>query len=280
MIGILDACTVMNLLLSVNDTRYINYTEKMCSSLIIVGKVHEELVRNMYDNGVEEDFRKDFEQTIYNELPKFVRHKIDEDSLSFVRDTLRYIKDNGELLSVSEGLYISRFGILDSKTCLNNVHFFTDDDNAKDDFDNFYTTNYIGRILSSIDLLTLFCLNGLVPKGEVLNYCQSLKLSYNKLSADLVKEVKFLLDKGEIEDRKQAMIAHEIIQLINDFDAETINKLSLLSQTPEARKLLMKQRSVDNLLKQVIASTVRDKIPAINKKKEELKKVWMLDVAN
>ena len=139
MIAIFDACTLINLLLSVNDVKYINYAEKIFNEIIIVDKVYTELKDNRNDNGVDEEFKDEYEKIIFSYLNRFIAHSTNQEASDFVKAALNYKKINGEFFSVSHALYTSRFG--SEKTSSNHlleVHFITDDDPATKEFTPFY----------------------------------------------------------------------------------------------------------------------------------------------
>lgn len=277
MIAILDACTLINLLLTVNDRKYVDYIEKVFKEIFIVEKVYLELKDHRNDNEVNEEFKEDYDKLVLSYLIKYIKYDVDKEAIEFVSSSLAYKKENGELLSISYGLYLSRFGSdNNSVSQVLNVYFITDDEPAKEEFSKFYKTNYIGDILSTIDLLAIFCFKGLISRGEVLNYCQSLKFFYNKPIAKLGKELKTLAEKGIISSNKERIIASTIISTINELDDNIINKLEVLLEQEDAKKLFLNHKQLRGLMENVRASNFREKIPTINEKQKELEQVWML----
>src|SRR5436190_6299780 len=105
MIAILDACTIINLLLSVNDVKYISYSEKVFSEVLINEKVYNEIKSNYSDNVIDDDFEEECKRIIFSYLNNFTRYKDDKDTIDFVMESLAYKKHNGELLSISQALF-------------------------------------------------------------------------------------------------------------------------------------------------------------------------------
>ena len=113
-----------------------------------------------------------------------------------------------------------------------------------------------------------------------MSYCQALKFLYNKPISELVKELKFLLEKNVIRATKEQMIANTMIQLINELNDETIENLSLLIERNEAKTLLTNNNHLKKLIDNVLKSSFREKIPAINRKREGIEKIWLIDYTN
>jgi hypothetical protein len=281
MIALLDACTLINLLLCVNDAKYIMYTERAFNEIIILDKVYAELKANRNDNGVDESFKEEYEKIIFSYLNTFIRHNPNRDAIEFVKSFLDYNDENGELISVSEGLFVSRFGSDKNKRdCLLQVHFITDDGPATEQFQEFYEFNHIGKILSSIDLLVILSFKNFVTRNEVIRYCQALKSLYNRPSSILNKELKLLVEKDQISSAKERLIVTKCIEILDDLGDDTNEQLSLLLEKPECQTLLRDRRYLKRLFEEVLESNFRKKIPAINEKKKTLESLWMFDYLN
>jgi hypothetical protein len=277
MIAVLDACTIINLILTVNDDRYIKYTEHAFKTVAIVDKVYSEVKENRKDNGVDDDFKEEYERICFSYLNRFVHPSPNEDLINFVQKVHNYNKRNGELLSVSHALSLSRQ--YDKKDNFLSVYFVTDDDPATEEFRSFYELNNIGQILSSIDLLMMYALKGWITREEVFSYCRALKFLYNRPSAILAKEVKRLIEKNEIVLAKEQIVASSIVSLINELDENIGEALSRLMERDEAKKLLSRHGNLKKMIDDVIKSSLREKIPLINAKINQFKNVWLFEYA-
>lgn len=281
MIAILDACSALNLIYANFDDRYFTYLNKSFDELIICKEVFEEIATHRNDNMINEDNRDVLNDIVYQHLNRYVTYTEIEKEADFIGGALGYQKRNGEFYSIGHALAKSRLGIDNLSENLLKAHFITDDFPATEEFGYFYHINAIGKILDCIDLVTLFCLKGLISRGEVFSFCQALKFSYNLDAALLSQELK-LINKKEDEhiSSKERSLVTKMIEILDDLDDSTIERVQEISHSPSFTGILNKYKKVPLLIKSFVGKKSREKIPFINKRIQDLKKVWELDYNN
>lgn len=279
MIAFLDTCTILNLLQINYDDEYIIYLEKTFEEIKLTPIVFDELNKNKFINLVDVSNKETLDRIIFEKINIYVDHSDYKEALEFTKNcNNNHFKSNGESHSVSYAVSHSRLGRNELLENLLKTHFISDDSPAKKDFDYFYQINLIGKILDSIDLLTLFCLKGLIGKNKVIQYCQSLKQLYNKDVGILLALVKEYSQRYASEiDSKQKITITQLIETLTELKEDTADRLTDLLQNPNLKKILEKNKDWGNLLKNIIQSNFREKIPYINQRIEDLSKVWELD---
>lgn len=280
MIAVFDACTVINLLLVNNDDRYFKFAANVFRELVIVPEVFEEIKTHKSDNLLSLEKDEDLSQIIFNYLQSFVSNDNLSTVTNFVEKAFKYSKRNGEFFSVSHALARSRLGENELMENLLKTHFVTDDAPASSDFDYLYRINFVGRILDSIDLLTLFCLKDLITRKEVIDYCVALKLLYNKNAALLLQKLKLINEKDSIISGSESIILTKLIGVISEFDEYTLGKVDELIKYKEFKSIKNKHKDLEVLLSNFMKSNLREKIPFINQRISDLSKVWELSNAS
>lgn len=278
MIAILDACTILNILQSNFDERYILMIEKVYDEIIIPGKVYEEVNTNKIVNLIDRSLEKPINTLIHTHLLKYVVFKEPEDEIKFIIKSLGQLERNGEFYSVGFSLNKSRLGKNALRENLLHTHFITDDLPAQTDFRDFYKINVIGLIMDSVDLVTLFCLKGLIGQNEVIKFCNSLKLLYNKNASLLLQKLKCINDKPlEILNIKERIIISEMISQLNDISDNAVERIDDLIKTKEFKTILKKCSGLPLLIDEFLKSKFREKIPEINRRIKFLKHVYEID---
>ncbi|MCS3532851.1 hypothetical protein [Chryseobacterium sp. JUb7] len=275
MIAYLDTCTILNLLQINYDDEYIKFLQKTFDHIKLTPKVFDELRKNKFINVVDDLNKVDLDNIIFGQLANFIDNSDCSDVLEFTRThNSNCFKDNGESHSVSYSVQESRFGN-DFGENLLKTHFITDDEPAKTDFDHFYNINLMGRILNSIDLMTIFWLKKYISKNQLITYCHSLKLLYNKDVGLLIIKLKDYSSKFIDELKtKQKIILTNFIEILNDLSGDVNAKITEILSKDEFKQILKNNKDWDNLISSVQKSNFREKIPYINERIILIEKIW------
>jgi hypothetical protein len=276
MVAVLDACTVINLMLIYNDDRYIQYVEKTFKEIIISHKVFDEICANKFDNLIDRDVKKQLDAIIYNSLSRYVLNKNPESVCKFVEQKNPYEKKDGEFFSVSHSLSSSRLGQTELRQNILNVHFITDDEPATDEFRHFYRINTIGQIINTIDLMTVFCLKGHIGKGELYKFCSTLKLLYNRNAALIIQEIKRIKDAKQFTPKEELTLT-SLLEVVTELADNAIETVQNIMNSRILTNVFRENILLKNMINEFIISQSRRKISTINQRILDFKKVWELD---
>ncbi|CAM2974312.1 hypothetical protein [Flavobacterium frigoris] len=278
MIAYLDTCTILNLLQINYDDEYIKYLIKSFDEIKLTPIVFEELVTNKFVNVLDDSHKEILDNIIFQQLQSYIDREDYSDSLYFTKKrNNNCFKENGESHSVSYSIKLSRYGKNDFGENLLKTHFISDDSPAKKDFDHFYQINVIGQILNSIDLMTIFWLKQYITKNQLIKYCHSLKQLYSKDVGILLAKLRDYSNKFvDALKSKQKIIITQLIEILSDLKEDINDKLSEIISDPDFKDVLRKNRDWKELLTNIQKSNFREKIPYINKRMEDLEKVWEL----
>lgn len=278
MVAVLDACTILNILQVTLDERYIVMIEKVFDEIVIPNKVYEEIQKNKSQNLVDSSSEKQLSSIIHSHILKHVDFAEPVKEVRFVTKALGQLEKNGEFYSICHCLSRSRSGTNHLREFLLKTSFITDDLPAETAFSEFYKINIMGQIMNSIDLLTLFCLKGFIGPNEVLKFCNSLKLLYNKNATLLLHQLKEVNEKyEEILDLKERSIITEIITQLNDLSDYAIERINTLVAMKEFKSISKKCSNLPSLVAALQKSNFREKIPEINKRMKYLEHVYELN---
>jgi len=228
---ILDTCTINNLLqvdlLLENDNCSLeyDYLKRIHNKfkIKIPPKIYEEL-NNTFSKNLNTGSEKKF---IQNYMSRYICQYIDnvdkndfESSLNFIKITQPKYQDedNGELHLTAYALYLNRY----QDTIAFQTHFITDDDEAILDFKDFFKINFLGTILTTIDLLLLMSIYGIISLNEVLDFSYNLKKQYSQTYNKLINEIK-TLQKKELPAKEIALLSR-LHDNINDFNFDALKK--------------------------------------------------------
>jgi hypothetical protein len=275
MIAYIDTCTILNLIKVNYDDEYINHLIKSFDEIKLTPKVFEELGNNKYDNIIDKS-NKDTLDDLILRMKSYVDKEDCKETLSFTKSKNRScFKDNGESHSISFALSQSRYGKVIGEKLLK-THFITDDEPAKADFSYYYGINLVGKIFDSIDLLTLFWIKGYIEKNQLIRYCHSLKSLYNKDVGLLLRKIQTFKDQQNRSLSSQInIVLTKLIELLSDLKVDTNEKLSDLTKNPDFKKLIRRKQTWKVLLNNIQTSNFREKIPYIEKRINDLDKVWV-----
>lgn len=276
MIAYLDTCTILNLLQINCDDEYIKYLTKSFEEIKITPIVFEELGTNKFVNVIDDSHKEILDNIIYNQIKYYVDASDYSDALVFTqKHNAHCFKKNGESHSVSYSAKVSRFGKNDFGENLLKTHFISDDAPAQRDFNHFYQINVIGQILNSIDLMTIFWLRQYITKNDLIKYCHSLKQLYNKDVGLLLSKLKdYSRDFTDDLSGKQKIILTKLIGVLSDLKENTNDSISEIISNPDFKDILKKKKDWKELIANIQQSNFREKIPYINKRMEDLEKVW------
>jgi hypothetical protein len=177
MILVLDACTISNLLHIVQDDSLIKLLNRAFSKVYITKEVIKEVDNNKfmylpyYNNS-----RETINQLISDLKLNAYISDCDKDKYEctpFIKKFAIAINesfkdDEGEFQSALLSLYLSRWGDISFMENNNKILFATDDDKANRLYIKLFSTNQIGHIIDSVDLLSIFYLKGLITKKDLI----------------------------------------------------------------------------------------------------------------
>lgn len=276
MVAYLDTCTILNLLQINYDDEYIKHLVKSFEEIKLTPIVFEELGSNKFVNVIDDSHKEVLDNVIFNQIQKYVDYSNSDDTLAFTKKhNSECFKDNGESHSVSYSVKLSRFGKNDFGDNLLKTHFISDDAPAQKDFNHFYQINVVGQILNSIDLMTIFWLKQYITKNDLIKYCHSLKQLYNKdIGLLLIKLKDYSRDFVDDLSSKQKIIFTKLIEILSNIQDDINNKISEIISDPDFKDVLKKNKDWKELLTNIQQSNFREKIPYINKRMQDLEKVW------
>lgn len=273
MIAVLDACTIFNLFNLSNDDKYLNYTVSIFDKVQIVPIVIDEVNRNK-SVALFSDNSEDFNEFVLKTINKLVNREI----LDFEKKhTLKSLnqrkggKEDGEFVSTCCALHISRIVEKEFAENVLNTHFITDDYPAKLEFQDFFDVNQIGKIIDTLDLLTIFYLKGYITKNALLKAFNSLISIYNRKLNNLsgmLKELKKLDTK-----KSNQLILTEIINRLEVFSANSESRIMGYIESPEFKAYLRKQKFPIKLFSELFNSKNDEKIKYIKRRIEQLENV-------
>lgn len=276
MVAYLDTCTILNLLQINYDDEYIKHLVKSFEEIKLTPIVFEELGSNKFVNVIDDSHKEVLGNVIFNQIQKYVDYSNSDDTLAFTKKhNSECFKDNGESHSVSYSVKLSRFGKNDFGDNLLKTHFISDDAPAQKDFNHFYQINVVGQILNSIDLMTIFWLKQYITKNDLIKYCHSLKQLYNRdIGLLLIKLKDYSRDFVDDLSSKQKIIFTKLIEILSNIQDDINNKISEVISDPDFKDVLKKNKDWKELLTNIQQSNFREKIPYINKRMQDLEKVW------
>jgi len=271
---ILDTCTINNLLqvdLFLEDNECFleyNYLQRIQKkfSIKIPPKIYEEL-KNTFSKNLNTGNEKKF---IQNYISRYICNYVDsvdesdfESSLNFIKVTHpKYVnEDNGELHLAAYALYLNRY----QDTLAFQTHFITDDDEAIDDFKGTFKLNFLGDILTTIDLLLLMSIYGIISFLEVLDFALNLKRQYSQVYNKLINEIK-VLQKKELTPQESGLLSR-IYNNANDFNLEA---LEVDKNHKIFVKIKQKNRNIENLIGEFLTEDFK-KVKILEKKISEIK---------
>lgn len=227
---VVDACTVINLLRIDDDGDFL-YKRLKTLNVHFAKEVKDEIQRNVFKN-ILDDSRK---TAIANLLPylhsDFKLHRNEEierdlgpEAVTGIKSIINHCKDyNGEFYSALLSLILSR-------TEEGKIVFYTDDYPAKDNLSTLFSSQQIGAIDDTVDLLLTLCWQSEnFSASRLKDNLKDLKAEYFKGLKDfmvVLRNAKKNLDK---KDKKRKRI--EEIERIYDATNGDISKIdSVISQ--------------------------------------------------
>lgn len=237
---LLDACTVINLIHidDDNDDFLLKKIKKL--DIKINDLVFTEIKKNVYvkpwrdlkskyvDKTRRKEIRKATEQklTFYRGKKNNNEELLDDlgsDYFDRIKHLTNYTKkENGELCSTGQALYLSRFHY-------KNVFFYTDDYPAKDDFSSFFHHQQIGQVKDSVDLIILlYWLDENFTDQQLKRVLDELYSQYATEVSLLKKELQNFhnekVDALFIRSKKEiALKLNELINKLKTLDFKNIN---------------------------------------------------------
>jgi len=228
---ILDTCTINNLLQvdlllkNENCSLEYDYLKRIHNKfkIKIPKKIYEEL-KNTFSKNLNNGIEKQFVQ---NYMSRYISQYVDQVNEEDFKSSLNFIKitqpkyqdeDNGELHLTAYALYLNRYQDMTAFQ----THFVTDDDEAILDFKDFFKINFLGTILTTIDLLLLMSIYEIISLNDVLKFSYNLKKQYSQTYNQLIYEIK-TLQKKELPAQEIAFLSR-LHDNINDFNYDALKK--------------------------------------------------------
>ncbi|CAM3936345.1 hypothetical protein [Arcobacter cloacae] len=275
---ILDTCTINNLLqvdLSLEEDEcslefdYLHRIQKEFD-IKIPPKIYEEL-KNTFSKNLTTGYEIKF---IKNYMSRYICNYVDKVDESDFESSLNFIKithpkyeqeDNGELHLAAYALYLNRY----KNTLAFQSYFVTDDDEAIDDFKDTFKINFLGDILTTIDLLLLMSVHGIISLSKVLSFALNLKRQYSQVYNKLINEIKSL-QKKELLVQESALLT-KIYNNIEDFNLEALEEDIKHKIFPNIKQ---KNKNIETFIREFLNEDFK-KVIILEKKIDEIKsKFW------
>ena len=293
MIFILDTCTINNLLQvdlinNDEDEYYLeyDYLSMICKQFKIklpqknYNELKDTFAKNFSDGGKIKFIRNYMSRNIYSYLDH--ANNIDfNSSLAFIKSICpKYLnEDNGELHSTAYALYLSRYN---TKNLAFQTYFVTDDDEAIQDFKSIFRINFLGEILTTIDLLLILSIYEVISYKNVMDFAHNLKKQYIKNYNDLLFQIQALqspIGKLLPEDKFSAKESSFLSKLYQDVDALDLEEIKHDMENPEYESIKRRQRNIMGKPEYKSVKKEQKNIDlSLNKLlNEDLKKVRVLD---
>ncbi|CAA6813502.1 MAG: Unknown protein [uncultured Sulfurovum sp.] len=281
MIFILDTCTINNLLqidLIDNDEDYeleYDYLDKINQvfKIKLSQKNYDELKNTFSKNFSDGNKIKFIRNYMSKNIPSYLNivDNVDFDSsLNFIKKVCPKYKDedNGELHSTAYALYLNRY----ESSLAFQTYFITDDDEAIQDFQDIFRSNFLGEVFTTIDLLLILSIYEIISYKNVMDFAHNLKKQYIQNYTNVLNEIQ-TLQKKNLPTKEIAFLSklHEDIHHL-DFD-----KVQKNMEKSEYISIKRKQTSIDIFLKNLLNEDLK-KVTILDKKIEEIKsKYWTTD---
>lgn len=253
---VIDACTMINLLRIDDDDDFL-YKNLKSLNMHITDTVCDEIKKNIFKNYLSKDEKKrlqqivplieyDFKNHSFNDIINDVGDETYQKIKTFVGHTK---KDNGELVSATLSLYLSRYE-------QSMVILYTDDFPAKKEFSNLFNLQQIGKIEDSVDLLLfLYWFKDDFTIQRLKDKLRDLISEYNFCIKEFINYI-----EDELPNIKQRNIKEFFIKIKNAFYK---NDMKTFFENIEKTKQI-NNRKVNDVL---------DKLPDLNKKSELVIKI-------
>jgi hypothetical protein len=265
---VIDACTILSLLQTVLEDKYIVWLESVFQKVGISPKVFEEVLKNRHKNLSDKNDISVLDDILYGKIHNFILDEDIEESCKILQKATGYLKKNGEFYSVALALYLSRMEGNEFNEKILNVYFITDDEGAKEDFSYFFKINQIGHILDAIDIVTIFYLKAYIALKELSDFCISLKSLYNRELDALIREIEQIRHK-EKDSRFQHTLS-EFLRLVEAGDFEKIKQHKHFIQ------LKRKEKKFGELFENVLKSGIGTRIEQIEKRRRDIEHIWKI----
>jgi hypothetical protein len=274
MILVLDACTISNLLNAYQNDSLIRQLHKCFSEIYIAKEVISEVEANKFAYLHLYESRQEIRELISQvKLSEYIS-SLDTDKhecLSFTRrfaskKGLQFNESDGEFQSSLLSLYLSRWGKDEVFENNNKILLATDDARAELQYQKLFSSNQIGAIIDSVDLIVIFHIRGLLTKPQLLSYVDSIRNLYNSGLNELRKEL-VTVKKRESGSSKNQLLLSNLIELLSD------NKLTDLQQTVsegEYKKIYKHHGKLKENIKNVSRFNMEKKLRYLNERRSEI----------
>jgi len=281
--AIIDACAFINLIGACDDDKYLDFLEYEFKKIFVAkDKVADEIQDNMFKNflNLESSRREEIEEIIYQRVrAKYICWEDTKDCQDFLSQITQYPKRNGEFFSVALSLYLSRVGGEGKELCekLFAVHLVTDDLGISNDFGEFFRINQIGNILDTIDIVTFLYLRERITKGDLENYCISLKSLYSRALAELEAQLEKI--RQHEKDVKLISFFSEIMNILQYDNTEPLDqkwKDFTRENSSIHRRAKQKYSNFFNLVEDYITDGSLNQIARIEERRKQIVHIWKL----
>lgn len=279
MIAVLDACTVFNLVNLTDDFTYVEHSKKVFSSLCIVPKVFDEIREHINDGFISDKVKSDNE-LIYKQIKSLTdNYEINEKvKIHFTKqlDNRKDGKEDGEFMSLCYCALKSRELVNDAPMTRSlKVHFVTDDMPATEEFSSEFSTNQIGSIIDTTDLLTILCLNGIINKNDLLKRLNFLIKTYNKTLLHVDRELKSYKDKNKFSNNLSKKLDQILTEIIHHLEENSHDKIKDLMEEKSNKKEIANHSEIKKLLSKLNNNTQNSqKITYIRTRIAKIENLW------
>lgn len=266
---VIDACSLLNLTHCVGDDSFIKAINTIFSKVYITSKVEEEVNSNFIKYAYIYDYNKqsihDLQYSLSLERYRSEFEKDKDQGKELARNYGIFKKkvfkeSSGEFESLLLSLHVSRLGETDFNENLNKVFFATDDAPASEIFSSFFSENHVGKIIDSVDILTLLYLKSKITKTDLVKNIYAIKQLYLRPMNILVKYIEKIKAKENLNSDAQLRLTI-IHKLLNETNLEELIKVT---EDPKYRKLLLKFPLIKDPLQEIMSIAPRNKISYLN----------------
>jgi len=280
MIFILDTCTINNLLqvdLTCNDDdcelEY-DYLSKISKhfEIKLPSKIYDEL-NNTFKKNLSNGKQIEF---IRNYMSRYIQPYVDSSvlesdfnsALSFVTKVCP-IENDGEIEAVAYALYLNRYKD-NFKTF--QTYFITDDDGAIHNLKNFFRSNFLGEIFTTIDLLLILSIYEIISHKNVMDFAINLKKQYIQSYNSLIYEIE-LLQTTDLTPKESSFLT----KLYEDIEKLDFDNIKANMEHSLYKNIKNKKKSIDTSLKKLLAEDLK-KVNILERKLTEIEsKYWTMD---
>ena len=282
MILILDACTILNLVNVYQDDRLLKLLRNCFKEIYIASEVIAEVDDNKsaYSHLYESP---DTLKQLFTELKlREYLSDLDKDKIECFKFAKNFAKikhlefreADGEFHSTLLSLYLSRWGKTSFVENNNKILFATDDEGAKELYQNMFYTNQIGAIIDSIDIVCILYLKSLLSKALALSCIEGIIALYNSELDSVIKEIE-IVRKKESNSAKNQINLTTLMEYVRAIQVAEVERISL---TNNYKKLYDDHPALKSSVKNFTKNTLGPKFQYLKIRHDEIRNdlLWVV----